>query len=207
MMDINKLNQIFQNRKHGILGDYSKYSVLLPILEKNNELHILFEVRSFQLRRQPGEVCFPGGKVDQSDRSEKDTAIRETSEELGIGENDIFHVAPLDYMVNPFGTIIYPFVGFIKESTNITPNPAEVEEVFSVPLTYLQNVKPDTYHINFKLEPEESFPYHKIVGGEKYKWQPRRMEEHFYYYEDKVIWGLTARILTHFLYLLEESPL
>lgn len=205
-MDINKLNQIFQDRKPGILGseNYSNYAVLLPIIEKEGDLHVLFEVRSHQLRRQPGEICFPGGRVDKTDRSKQDTAIRETSEELGIGKDDIFSVAPLDYMVNPFGTMVYPFVGFIRESTIITPNPAEVEEVFTVPLTYLQTVEPDIYHINFKLEPEEGFPFDKIAGGKKYNWQLRRMEEYFYYYEDKVIWGLTAKILTHFLHLLKK---
>ncbi|TKC18067.1 NUDIX hydrolase [Robertmurraya kyonggiensis] len=200
-MDINHLRSLLQNRKPRILGseDYSNYAVLLPIIEKDDGLHVLFEVRSHQLRRQPGEICFPGGRVDESDKNEEHTAIRETSEELGIAEEEIINVSPLDYMVSSFGSIIYPYVGFINESAHISPNPAEVAEVFSVPLTYLQQTKPEIYHINFKLEPEEKFPFHHIRGGEKYKWQIRQMEEYFYYYEDKVIWGLTARILSHFL--------
>jgi coenzyme A diphosphatase NUDT7 len=205
-MDTEKLKSFLQNRKPGILGSesYSNYAVLLPIIEKNNELHVLFEVRSLLLRRQPGEICFPGGRVDASDKDEKYTAIRETFEELGIPKEDIHDVFPLDYMVSPFGTIIYPFVGFIQNPEQITPNPDEVAEIFSVPLTYLQETNPEIYQINFKLEPEEEFPYHHIKGGEKYKWQARQMEEHFYYYGDKVIWGLTARILSHFLELVQK---
>lgn len=82
-MDKYKLKEIFQDRKPGILGrdKYSNYAVLLPIIEQHNEPHILFEVRAYELRRQPGEICFPGGRVDQSDATEKETAIRETIEE------------------------------------------------------------------------------------------------------------------------------
>lgn len=204
-MDKQKLKNLLQNREPEILGShqFSNYAVLLPIIERDDGLYILFEVRALELRRQPGEICFPGGKVDLSDKNQKHTAIRETSEELGVAESDIVNVSPLDFMVNPFGTIIYPYVGFLKELTQINPNPAEVAEVFAVPLSYLQKKGPEIYQINFKLEPEENFPFHQIIGGEKYNWQSRKMEEHFYYFEDKVIWGLTARILSHFLEIIK----
>lgn len=205
-MDKYKLKEIFQDRKPGILGrdKYSNYAVLLPIIEQHNEPHILFEVRAYELRRQPGEICFPGGRVDQSDATEKETAIRETIEELGITKDCIEHVFPLDFLVNPFGSIIYPFVGLIKDSASFSINKAEVAEVFTVPLSFLQQVKPDIHQIHFKPVPDQSFPYEKIVGGEKYNWQAKGMEECFYYFEDKVIWGLTARILTHFLTLIRK---
>lgn len=199
-----KINQVVSKLRTGtptILGseDFYKFSILLPLLEINDEIHILFEVRSQQLRRQPGEICFPGGKVDLSDKTYLHTAIRETSEELGIEEQSIEHVSPLDYIVSPFGMMIFPFVGVISNPGLISPNPSEVEEVFTVPLSYLLQTEPDTYQIEFKLQPEQNFPYELIVGGENYRWQVRRMDEHFYFYEDKVIWGLTARILKHFI--------
>lgn len=205
-MDIQGIKGILQKRKPRIMGSehFSNYAVLLPIIEKNDELHILFEVRSHKLRRQPGEICFPGGRVDPSDKNEQQTAVRETTEELGILEEEIIDVSPLDFLVNPFGTVIYPYIGFLNTS-QLNPNPDEVAEVFTVPLKFLQNVIPEIHYINFKLEPEKSFPYHQIAGGENYNWQARGMEEHFYYYENKVIWGLTARILTHFLNLIKED--
>ena len=73
---------------------------MLPLIEINNETHVLFEVRSLNLRRQPGEICFPGGKIEQDDVDQRQCAIRETSEELGIHESDIENVIPLDYMLN-----------------------------------------------------------------------------------------------------------
>ncbi|GLB58697.1 NUDIX hydrolase [Cytobacillus sp. NCCP-133] len=199
-MEIEKLANRLKNRTPVILGSerFSKFAILLPLVEIEGEIHVLFEVRSHQMRRQPGEVCFPGGRIDSGDRDEKHTAIRETSEELGISEDSIINISPLDYMIS-FGQIIYPYAGIIKTPNEIVPNPAEVEEVFTIPLSFLKEVKPETYHINFKVEPEENFPFDLIVGGENYNWQTRKAEEIFYFFKDKVIWGLTARILKHFL--------
>jgi peroxisomal coenzyme A diphosphatase NUDT7 len=204
-MDVNEILQLFKERTPRILGSetFSEYAILLPLIEVNGQTHVLFEVRSLNMRRQPGEICFPGGRIDRSDSDEKAAAIRETSEELGIHTDTITDVYPLDYIVSPFGTIIYPYVGKINVSIKeLKPNQAEVDEIFTTPLTYLQEREPDLYNIKFKMEPEESFPFKQIPGGENYNWQARNMKEHFYYYEDKVIWGLTARVLHHFVKLL-----
>lgn len=205
-MDLHTIYKKIHDRDVSIIGieEYSKYAVLLPLILKNNEPHVLFEVRSYELRRQPGEICFPGGKIDKTDKDEAHTAVRETMEELGIPESNITNVLPLDYLVNPFGTIIYPFVGTIVDPSLIRPNSAEVAETFLVPLSFFQNVDPKIHQIYFKMEPEEGFPYEHIIGGEDYNWQARKIDEHFYYYEDKVIWGLTAKILNHFLKMIKE---
>ncbi|MGM0900973.1 MAG: NUDIX hydrolase [Bacillota bacterium] len=196
-----------KGRNPKILGqeDFFRVSVLLPLVEKDGEIHVLFEVRASHMRRQPNEVCFPGGKMDKNDQSEMHCAIRETTEELGIQEQDISNVIPLDYLVSAFGTIIYPFVGFIDDLTKLRPNPDEVGSVFTVPLSYLQQTEPDRYKINFEVKPEDGFPFDLIVGGENYNWQTRHVDELFYTYEGNVIWGLTARILTHFLELTEKE--
>ncbi|WP_080847692.1 NUDIX hydrolase [Cytobacillus gottheilii] len=207
-MEIDDILNHLRKRTPVILGSekFYKYSVLLPLVKKEDGLHILFEVRSLKMRRQPGEICFPGGKADATDRDEAYTAIRETSEELGIKENAISHVFPLDYMISPFGTIIYPYAGFIDlTSTALSPNHLEVEEVFTVPLQKLKDLEPKVYKVNFRVEPEASFPFSSIAGGENYDWQTRAMDEYFYYWDDKVIWGLTARILHHFLEIIQKS--
>lgn len=205
MEKIHNIYQKLNGRETQILGSeyFSKYAVLLPLIEKNHEPHILFEVRSYQMRRQPGEICFPGGRKDPQDKDEMYTAIRETVEELGVEKRKITNILPLDYLVTPFGMIIYPYVGTISEHTELKPNPDEVEEVFSVPLSFFEKATPEVYTVNCKMEPEENFPFEHIIGGEDYQWQTRSIKEYFYYYEDKVIWGLTARILTHFLEVLK----
>lgn len=206
-MELRKIINKLKNRPPAILGSetFSKYAILIPIIQMEDDLHILFEVRSLQLRRQPGEICFPGGRVDRTDENERYTAIRETSEELGILEDHIDDVYPLDYMISPFGTIIYPFVGLIRNHEQIKYNRSEVEEIFTVPLSFLKNTKPETFQIRYRVEPEEGFPFSQIAGGENYNWQIRNMEECFYYYQDRVIWGLTARVLKHFIEIVQSD--
>lgn len=187
-----------------ILGseNYSKYAVLLPLVRKEDGIHVLFEVRSLELRRQPGEICFPGGRIDSVDTDEREAAIRETMEELGIRREDITNVFALDYLISPFGMIVYPYAGLINRPERIIPSASEVGEIFTVPLTFFMETEPKVYHVNFKAEPEEDFPLDLLVGGENYNWRTRKMDESFYIFENRVIWGLTARILTHFTEIL-----
>lgn len=205
-MDSNSILRKMRQHTPSVLGneEYAKYAVLLPLVEIDNEIHILFEIRSHQLRRQPGEICFPGGKMDQQDQTEQDTAIRETMEELCISETEITDVFPFDYLVSPFGMMIYTHVGTIKNLHQIKPNTAEVAEIFTVPLSFFMDTKPKIHHVDFEPNPEENFPHDLVPGGENYNWRTSRVDEHFYIYDDKVIWGLTARIITEFVEFLKR---
>jgi coenzyme A diphosphatase NUDT7 len=201
---IQQLSKI-QEREPAILGRFAKFSVFIPLVEVNGETHVLFEVRSKQMRRQPGEICFPGGRKDEDDFTEKDTAVRETCEELGIERTDVNVIVSLDYLVAPFGRIIYPFAGWISDIQKIKPNKDEVHEIFTVPLTFFEKNEPTVHHVDFDVTPDKNFPLHLIPGGENYKWRIRKMEELFFIYNNRVIWGLTARILKHFIDLLKEK--
>ncbi|ALS75656.1 coenzyme A pyrophosphatase [Planococcus rifietoensis] len=203
-MEPEKILGKVKGRVPEVLGnrDFSKYAILLPLIEKEDGVHILFEVRSFEMRRQPGEICFPGGRIDRGDEDEEETALRETMEELGIQKEAISNVFPLDYIVSPFGMIVYSFAGFIDPDTDFKPNPPEVDSVFTVPLKFFLENEPRVYRIDFDIQPEESFPYDLIAGGENYSWRARQVDEFFYLYEDRVIWGLTAKILMHFMELI-----
>lgn len=196
---INKL----KDHKPFVLGheSYREYSVLLPLVEKDKETHILFEVRSMNLRSQPGDICFPGGKVDEDDPNEKYSAIRETSEELGIDQKNVQDVIPLDYIVSDFGRIVYSYIGKIVKPELIKPNKAEVAEIFTVPLNYFLKTEPKQYGVHFNINVADDFPIDLIQGGKNYNWQRLKAKELFYVYEDKVIWGLTARIVDHFIQL------
>ncbi|WP_173918196.1 CoA pyrophosphatase [Halobacillus sp. Marseille-Q1614] len=191
-----------KNHKPKVIGQkaFNKYSILLPLIEKDGELHLLFEVRSLNMRRQPGEICFPGGRVDEEDQVGQDTAVREAKEELGVADGDIQDVFPFDYMVSPFGMMVTTYVGFLNlDEKFIQPNPAEVEEVFTVPLSFFKKNSPDIHYVNFEVKPEEGFPFELIANGKDYEWQTRKVEEYFYQYEGRVIWGLTARVLHAFI--------
>ncbi|RDW17388.1 NUDIX hydrolase [Oceanobacillus chungangensis] len=206
-MDASDIINKLKDRVPSILGyeQLRKSAVLLPLVEIANETHILFEVRSMELRNQPGDICFPGGRIDREDPDPRYSAVRETTEELGINESTIRDVLPLDYIAMERGRLIYPFVGRITNLTELKPNPAEVSEVFTVPLAHFVNTDPERYKVNLQVVPDSNFPFDLIVGGEDYNWRTHHVEELFYKYENKVIWGLTARILTHFIELLNEK--
>lgn len=207
-MDITEIIKKVSNREIDLIGksDFRSYSVLLPLLKKEGELHLLFEVRSKKLKKQPGEICFPGGKIDKNDHSAKHAAIRETCEELGISKRNINHVYPLDYILQPIeGRVIYPFVGYIDYQGEMNLNPNEVEEIFTVPLKFLLQTEPEVYTIAFQPIPEKNFPYHLIPGGKNYPWQTRTIKENFYFYQNYCIWGLTANILRHFLQIIKDE--
>src|SRR3954453_9142810 len=142
---MNKILNQLKRRNPSLMGleQLPKYSILLPLVEVENETHILFEVRSLKLRRQPGQICFPGGKIDENDRDQQHCAIRETCEELGIEEENIEDVLPLDTMISPHNHILFLFVGKITDINLIKPNEAEVGEVFTVPLSYFKKTIPD----------------------------------------------------------------
>lgn len=197
-----KITNIFEKLKQSNLSISPKYSILIPLVEVGDETHILFEVRSLNMRRNPGQICFPGGRIEKEDTDPRHSAIRETTEELGIDENKILEVLPLDTIVSPQNHILHLFIGKIVDADKIKPN-EEVGEVFTVPLQYLQKTKPITSRIHYKVIPEEGFPYN-LIGGKEYKWTERYSDHYFYQYNGKVIWGLTARILTYLLALLED---
>ena len=173
------------------------YAVLLPLVEEGGKLHILFEVRAKQLKSQPGEICFPGGKVDGMDAGFMEAAIRETSEELGISPQHLVDVYPLNYQADYLN--LYPFVGRLLKPEKITPEPDEVDAVFMISLDELLLMKPLEHVITFAPTFEDDFPFDLIPNGRNYQWSKRTSTQYFYLYEDKVIWGLTAGILHHFL--------
>lgn len=192
----------FQHRKDGIIDEQymNKYAIFLPIIDKKEEgLHLLFEVRAKHMKRQPGEICFPGGKIDPSDPSPAHAAVRELCEEIGVKKEDTTLVGHLDKFVSPFHQIIYPYVGLLDENASLYPNRDEVEEIFTVPLSYFVETKPKRYDVHLKVEPENNFPYEWIPHGKNYPWRQTAMPEYFYFYQDYVIWGLTARIIRHFV--------
>lgn len=194
---INKL----QVKKPQILTNYqySQYAVLLPLVMKNDALSVLFEVRAKNLRGQPGEICFPGGQMEPSDTSPEEAAIRETTEEIGIAKDSIELLGPLDVFWTPYQYKIHLFAAQIKEHSVPKPLVSEVDEIFYVPLDFLLNTTPLTSDVHVKMKPDKAFPYHLVPGGEDYPWKSGKYPVYFYTYEKYVIWGITARILHHFL--------
>ncbi|MCG8402074.1 MAG: CoA pyrophosphatase [Firmicutes bacterium] len=196
-------------RKPGIMGreHYLVSAVLLPLIEGAGGPELLFEVRSRLLERQPGEICFPGGRVEDGETGNPaDAAVRETAEELGLNKKDIEVIAPLDFLVSPMGNIIYPYVGRVRAPGLMAPNREEVDEIFTVPLSFLTAYRPQVSIVDVAIRYNNDFPVHrvpKIYRGDV--WQKRWSHPTYIYeYRGYFIWGMTASILHHFL--LAVSP-
>ncbi|QNK88348.1 CoA pyrophosphatase [Sporosarcina sp. resist] len=179
-------------------------AVLIPLVQVDEEWHILFEVRSFTMRKQPGDISFPGGRIDSTDPSPMEAALRETHEELGVDPKTVTIVGTLSPYVASSSFVIYPFVGTIDYNQIIhSYNKEEVEEVFMIPVKWLLNYEPYMHSVSVEPVPSLNFPYEKIMNGTQYQWRARSMEEWFYDYENYTIWGLTARILKHFIEIIK----
>lgn len=187
---------------------YLLTAVLIPIIEHKGSPEILFEVRSKNMSRQPGEVCFPGGKIEETERGAPlEAALRETREELGLEERDIEVLGSLNYVVLPYGTVIYPFAGKIKRCP-ARPNPLEVEETFTVPLDYFLNTPPAVNYADIGVRYGPNFPYHMVPPAYREGWQVRWTTPMYsFQYNGYFIWGFTARVLYNFIKLCwPENP-
>lgn len=171
-------------------------SIIIPLVKINNEICILFEVRAKKLSSQPGDICFPGGKIDGNE-TPKEAAIREMFEELDIKDVDIIN--ELDTVVRYDNIIIHPYVGVIQNINEININESEVDHTFYVPVNYFLNQEPLEIENKLNVERPEDFPYDLIVNKHKYKFKNGSYKVLFYKYEDYNIWGITAQILNNFL--------
>jgi peroxisomal coenzyme A diphosphatase NUDT7 len=200
-IDLEKL----KSRKISVCGmDICKeFSVLVPIVESAGEYSLLFEVRSESLNNQPNEICFPGGKIESMEES-VNAAVRETSEELLLPENNIKVIGQLDTLVTPFNTVIYPFVGLLHDYHG-KYNIDEVKETFYIPLSFLMETEPLCRYIDIEMKPREGFPYEMIQNGRNYPWAKGKYPVYFYTYEDRIVWGITARITYNFIQLLKAD--
>ncbi len=203
---IDELKEKSHKRKPGPLGISEYYSVLLPLVRLDGIWQILFQVRSNDLSTQPGEVGLPGGRVEPTE-SRSEAALRESEEELGVSKNRIELLTELDYLVTPYNLIIYAFAGRLDISSlsDIPYNPAEVREIFSVPLQFFLENSPEIYRVEVTVQPDKDFPYHLIPGGKDYDWRQGEYPVFFYRYDNHIIWGFTARLIRAFLELWEEA--
>ncbi len=98
--------------------DYLNSAVLIPLVMINGEFNFLFEKRAAHIR-QGGEVCFPGGEVDPDiDSSFRETAVRETVEELGISKEKIKIIGSLDTLIGPIGVTVDSLIGILEIQDN-----------------------------------------------------------------------------------------
>lgn len=193
---IKTIENIFSKRDAKPLGVYKKSAVVILLQEWLGELHIIFEVRSFNLKHQPGDICLPGGRLELNE-TPKEAAIRETKEELNLKSTDFEIIGEMDYFVSPYNSIIYPYVGKLHMDI-FDVNNDEVFETIKIPLSYFLNTEPLLYELEIIPNLKENFPFHLIKGGRNYKFTSGKLDEYFYEYNGYIIWGFTALIIREF---------
>ena len=194
-MDINGIKEKMAGRKPGVIGDRKEFAVLIPLLEREDGLHLLFEKRSGNIK-QPGDTCFPGGRIEAGE-SITECALRETAEEIGITEVDV--VGQFDSILEVNRITMHTVLGIVNEEAlkNARLNSDEVADIFTVPLDFFVSTKPMSHTVRITQDTAD-FPYEETGIQKDYKWRVGQQEIFIYHYEDRIIWGLTARIAKWF---------
>jgi 8-oxo-dGTP pyrophosphatase MutT (NUDIX family) len=149
-------------------------AVLIPVVD-HPQPTVLLTQRSADLNEHAGQISFPGGKIDATDASPLDAALREAEEEIGLRREFVDPIGYLDLYGTSFGFRILPTVARVRPGFKLRINHAEVDDAFEVPLAFLMNP------VNHQLHSKEF----------------RGMERTYYAmpFAERYIWGATAGIL------------
>ena len=180
-------------------------AVLVPLVRQNGQLCLLFEVRSTLLDMQPGEVCYPGGSMEIGETA-VECALRETQEELGLDPAEIEVLGALDYVIHLSGFPVYPILARLPDDweQKIRLNKVEVEDIFTIPLSYLRYNPPEKARVERTFHSLDDLPEVERALIEEY---PRRdlLPMLFWHYTGQLLWGMTARVTEWLLRWLKEQ--
>lgn len=161
-------------------------AVLVPLLEEEaDRLSVLLTCRAVHLKDHPGQISFPGGRLAAADESPLSAALREAEEEVGLVPEQIEVIGYLPPHAVVTGFVVTPVVAFIRPGTRLRPDPAEVAEVFSVPLDFLRT------------------PGRLQTTTRSYRGLALR--SHAWEYGRHRIWGATAHMLKTLCELIDEQ--
>lgn len=150
-------------------------AVLVPLIPRDDEVHVLLTQRASHLKDHPSQISFPGGRVDAADASRTETALREAREEIGLQREHVRILGTLPDYDMPSGFRISPVIGWIEPPVAMQIDPVEVESTFEVPLSFLLDAANHHYRS------------HDLNGGLRhYLAMP---------YQGRYIWGATAGML------------
>ena len=151
-------------------------AVLVPVVERP-EPGVILTLRPDTMRKHPGQISFPGGRIDPGDESAVAAALREAEEEIGLPRSEVEIVGIADPYVTVTGFEVTPVVGIIPPDLALTPHPGEVAALFEAPLAYL--LDPAHQKERTALWRGRERHYYEI------EWQGRR------------IWGATAAMIVN----------
>ena len=161
-------------------------AVLVPLVPRADGLHLLLTERQPHLRRHAGQIAFPGGRIDDGDADAVAAALRETEEETGIAPAFVEPVGFLDTYLTSTNYRVVPVVAVIRPGFTLTPQEAEVKDIFEVPLAFLMD---PAHHARHSRDWQGHTRYYYAMP-----WQGR------------YIWGATAGMIRNLYRLMYETP-
>jgi 8-oxo-dGTP pyrophosphatase MutT (NUDIX family) len=175
-----------RKRQEWSIPGFSRAAVLVPLYLRDGEATLLFTQRSAALKRHSGQISFPGGRVDDTDKDAESAALREAEEEIGLSRGHVDLLGRLGDIPTPTTYVITPVVGIVSpppELGRLVPSADEVAEIFEVSVASLRAPG---------LPEKAGFVEHwgQRFGVVSYKVEGRN------------IWGATARIVEELLEIL-----
>lgn len=201
------LARLLAGRQPDLMDKRGEFSVLVPLVEGEEGLSLLYEVRARTLRSQPGEICFPGGRAE-GDETPEECALRETWEELSIPPQAIQILGQLDFIAHRAGFLMHAVAAKVDRAAaeHMRPSPAEVAETFLVPLDFFLKNPPLDLSYDLVPNPGDDFPYEQAGIPRDYAWRLGRETVPVYRWRDRVIWGLTGRITRNLVGYVRRLP-
>jgi 8-oxo-dGTP pyrophosphatase MutT (NUDIX family) len=155
-------------------NDSQQAAILVPIIDYGHELKVLFTQRALHLRHHPGQISFPGGRIEPGEHSSQ-AALREAQEEIGLTPTAVLVLGRLPLQPTTTGFTIVPWVGLLKPQPSWILQATEVAGVFEVPLSHF-------------LAQQNRYQFSLSLRG-------KVQQLHAMPYQDKFIWGATAAIM------------
>ena len=168
----------FQKGQRPTRADLKPAGVLLPIIERPTGLQLILTKRSATIKHHPGQIAFPGGRVDPEDATHIAAALREADEEIGLAPSlvDVLGELPTHETISNY--TMHPVVGWVTQDFTPRLEQAEVSEIFEVPLAHVLN--PSNYTVQSRMWRRQIRRFYTVPYGPYY------------------IWGATARVLRSF---------
>ncbi len=204
--EVHEIDAIFAKHSSHAADKRRYFATMLPIMEIDGKDHFIFEVRNQGVVHQKGEICFPGGEMND-DEAPEECALRETCEELGVVRKMVNVINQMDTYHGISGMKVYGFVGRLKPTT-FDPDPRAVERLLTIPVDFFLTHEPEQHMLDVVHKERKGDGLGVEIAQaleNNYQWPTASREMPVYRYEQCTIWGITAMLLQDFARIVNDA--